>query len=68
VAARTGGKVLPPEKLSEVLRLLEERSDVKPISRYTRELRDAIHLSWLFAIVLVLLALEWFLRKRFGSS
>jgi hypothetical protein len=55
---------LDMEKLSEKLNL---RDDIKSISYSEKKLNDLINLKWIFFIILALISVEWFMRKRNGA-
>ncbi|MCW3084057.1 MAG: hypothetical protein JWP12_1423 [Bacteroidetes bacterium] len=52
------------EKLSEKL---NAREDIKTVSYSEKKLTDVINLKWIFFIVLALISMEWFMRKRNGA-
>jgi len=47
--------------------ILTNREDITPITYTERKYRDLVNLPWMFAGILVLITLEWFIRKRGGS-
>jgi hypothetical protein len=64
LAAMTGGKSLLPEQLPELIKELSKKGETLVQKHQTdRSLWDH---WWLFLLFLLLLALEWFLRKRWG--
>jgi hypothetical protein len=64
LAAMTGGESVPPEQLPELLqRLAEATEELEERTETKRTFWD----TWPFLLVLVgLLGVEWFLRKRWG--
>jgi hypothetical protein len=66
-AERSGGKMLMPSQLSQLPGLLAQRESLKPVSHSEVRLEDFIHLRWVFFLLLALLSIEWFLRRRNGS-
>jgi hypothetical protein len=61
-----GGKMYYPAGLTN-LQVDVEQLD-SPTVTYSREqLSELLHSKWIFFLLLVLLSLEWFLRKRNGS-
>lgn len=66
-AIRTGGSMIQPRDLLNLDELLTNRNDVKPISHIETKLEELIKFSWIFVLILLLLSLEWFIRKRNGS-
>jgi hypothetical protein len=64
IAARTGGAPVAPEQLSDLVeRLLKKSADLDVPQETKKTLWDT---WWMFLVVVVLLSVEWFLRKRWG--
>ena len=64
LATMTGGKSIAPEQLPSLLAELAKKTD-EFVER--RETKQSLYDSWgLFVPLLVLMASEWFLRKRWG--
>ncbi len=67
VSQKYGGQFLAPEQVSNIPQMLEELGTVKPIIYQTAQTRSVINLRWIFFLLLVLLSLEWGLRRYFGG-
>ncbi len=67
VSEKYGGQFLRPDQVSSVPQLLEDLGTVKPIIYQTAQTRSVINLRWIFFLLLLLLALEWGLRRYFGG-
>jgi hypothetical protein len=67
LANKTGGKLFYPNQIKELEKTLLENELIKPITYSQKQLSDLIDLKWVFFLVLGLLSIEWFLRKRSGS-
>ena len=64
LVAIAGGKVLAPEQLPQLLRDLAEQTDALEIQK---EVKRTLWDKWTFFLLLVgLLGIEWYLRKRWG--
>jgi N6-adenosine-specific RNA methylase IME4 len=64
LAATTGGKSLAPEELPELIRTLAADTQNLEVQRETKE---TFWDTWpFFLIVVALLSVEWYLRKRWG--
>ncbi len=65
LAAMTpGGKSLPPEELSKLIRSLTEHTEQLDVQRETK---TTFWDTWRFFLTIVaLLGVEWYLRKRWG--
>jgi hypothetical protein len=64
---RTGGNFYLSGNLNNLSEELKKRNDIKPVSYTQKKLSDVINLKWIFALLIVLLSAEWFLRKRNGA-
>ncbi len=64
---RTGGKLFYPDQLSDLLMQLDTLPSLKPVLYRSTRTREAIHLKWIFFLLLALFSLEWFLRRYWGS-
>ena len=67
LAKKHGGEMLLPHEMNKLPQLLEQRGDIKPVIYTQKKLRDLINLKWVFFLLLGLLSLEWFVRKRSGA-
>lgn len=63
----TSGKSFYPDQYEALVKAIEANELIKPVTYTSRQTSDIIHIKWLFALVLGLLATEWFIRKRNGS-
>lgn len=61
------GMMVHPNEMDKIVANIEEKGVVKPTIYTTNKTRSVINLKWLFASLVVLLGLEWFLRRYFGS-
>ena len=62
----SGGKMYFPSQLDSLASALQT-SQIKPVSYERETLASIINLRWIFFIILGLLAIEWFIRKRQGA-
>ncbi len=67
MANKSGGKMFYPADLKSLSNELLLRDDIKTISYSHYKLRNLVDWKLIFYILLALLTLEWFLRKRTGS-
>jgi len=66
LASRTGGKFYTPETANTFLDDLKSNPNFKPVS-FTDKYESALwNLPYILAAVILLFAMEWFLRKKFG--
>ena len=67
MAKAGNGKFFTLEQVPQLIKLLEEKNDIKAVIYNHVDVDDAINVKWIFFILLTLLSVEWFLRKYFGS-
>ncbi len=67
LAVNTGGKMYYPRSMDELAKDLLARDDLKTVSYTHYKLQDLVNMKLVFFILLGLLSLEWFIRKRSGS-
>lgn len=68
MAQQTKGKMYMPSQLLTIADDLEKSGMVKTISYEDRRFEEMINFKWIFAIVVGLLSIEWFFRKRNGEA
>jgi hypothetical protein len=64
---RHNGELFLPSETQKLIDALNKREDIKPVIYNTRKLEDLINLWWIFGLVMLLLSIEWFMRKRNGA-
>lgn len=67
IAQQSGGKMLYPNQLDELPKLIQANERIKTISFEDRQYEELINIKWIFFLILILLAIEWFTRKRHGE-
>lgn len=67
IAAKTGGKMVFPAQIESLEQLIRQKEDIVPISYTEEKLQDLVNLKWVFYLLMGLLTMEWFFRKRFGG-
>jgi hypothetical protein len=66
-AERNQGKMVQAAQIATLPDLIGKREDVKPVSHSETRLEELIRIEWIFVILLALLSVEWFLRRRNGT-
>ena len=61
------GEMVYPNDLKKLSEKLNAREDIKSVSYSEKKLTDLINVKWVFFLLLALLSLEWFMRKRSGA-
>ncbi len=67
IAQKHDGELIYANQLEQLTNKLANREDVKSVSYSEKKLNDLINLKWVFFLLLSLLSIEWFMRKRSGS-
>ncbi len=67
LAENSGGAMFSLSQTQEILSRLNTSETIKPVIYTVNQSESVINLKWLFAVLLSLLSLEWFLRKYNGG-
>lgn len=67
MAQQNGGKMVFPAQLQELAKLIKSNENVKSVSYEDRKFEELINLKLVFFLILALLTVEWFARKRSGE-
>jgi len=67
LANESNGQIIYPNNLEELEKLILENENIVPVSYSEKELKDLIHIKLLLFFIVILLSVEWFARKYFGS-
>ncbi len=67
IAKQSGGVMLLPSQISLLADLIRKNENIKTVVYEDRHYSDIIDVKWVFVLILGLLSLEWFLRKREGE-
>jgi hypothetical protein len=62
-----GGAMVYQKDMVALADSIKAKTSIKPIMYTTNKTQSAMNLKWIFGILIGLLALEWFLRRYFGS-
>ncbi|MCT4580526.1 MAG: hypothetical protein N4A35_03840 [Flavobacteriales bacterium] len=61
------GKMFYPNELKALAEEIYTQDNIVPISYTQQTVEDLIQWKWIFGLVILLLTIEWFLRKRNGG-
>jgi hypothetical protein len=61
------GEMFYPKQFSELLEKIKKRSDIRSVDYFQKRYNDLVNLPFIFFIIMVLLSVEWFLRKNHGG-
>lgn len=66
LSAGTNGKMYALSNIKDLETSILNNESIKPITYSQNETTELIDLKWIFALLLILLSTEWFLRKYHG--
>jgi hypothetical protein len=67
MSEQSGGKMLSADQMNDLPKMIKDMGTVKPIIFQNTTTRALISIKWLFALLLLMLSGEWFLRRYLGS-
>ncbi|HYV93629.1 MAG TPA: hypothetical protein VE978_17775 [Chitinophagales bacterium] len=67
LSGKTGGKLFYPSQLDELAKAIQSKEEIKPVLYSTTRTEPLINLRWLIIPILLLLAIEWGIRKFNGG-
>ncbi|RZL19653.1 MAG: hypothetical protein EOO89_02700 [Pedobacter sp.] len=67
MAKTSNGKMYMPKDLLKIVKDIESNEEIKTLSYENRKYEELINFKWLFVLIVSLLTLEWFFRKRNGE-
>jgi len=66
LASQSGGNFFLPGQASQLVDEIENSNQFKPVNYFQEMVNELLNLRWLFFVFLLLLSVEWFLRKYWG--
>jgi hypothetical protein len=66
ISMQSGGKLFYSGQEENLVKLIRQRSELKPKSFFKKELRDLVSFPIILLIITMLLSAEWLLRKYWG--
>lgn len=67
MANESKGLLLYPDELDKAIAFIQNNETIKPVVYRQQEIMDLIHLKWVFVFLLLLLTVEWGIRKYRGG-
>ena len=67
LSQKYGGKVFYPSDIASLSSEIQNSNKIKPVAYYTNETNSILNYRWLFGVLILLLAIEWFVRRYFGA-
>lgn len=66
MAKQSGGKLFYKGQMEQLQKEILASENIKSITYSHKQLTDLVNLQWIFYIILLMLSIEWFLRKYNG--
>ncbi len=67
ISINTGGQMFYPENASEIASVISNDNNIKTVMYQKAVTKPIIEWPWLLGIVILILAIEWFMRRYFGA-
>ena len=67
VANKYNGKMVLPSTMNELEQLIKENTAISSVIYEETDIKEIIHIKWIFFLILALISTEWFIRKRNGA-
>ena len=67
MAKVTGGQYFDKEHIADVAKVIQKNDNIKPIASYQKKYAMMLNSPWYLAAIVLLLGIEWFLRKWNGG-
>ena len=67
IAKQSDGVMLQPSQTGLLANLIRKNENIKTVVYEDKRYSDIIDVKWVFVLILGLLSIEWFLRKREGE-
>ncbi len=67
LSEKSGGKLFYLNQLQQLADLIKNKEEIKTVSFEQKRLDELISLKWIFFLLMTLLSIEWFVRKRSGG-
>jgi hypothetical protein len=67
MAKVTGGQYFDKEHIADVAKAIQKNDNIKPIASYQKKYAMMLNSPWYLAAIVLLLGVEWFLRKWNGG-
>jgi len=67
VANKYNGKMVLPPEMNELEQLIKENTAISSVIYEETDIKEIIHIKWIFFLTLALISTEWFIRKRNGA-
>ncbi|MDP1727173.1 MAG: hypothetical protein Q8M15_10355 [Bacteroidota bacterium] len=66
LAEQNGGSMFYPHQLDDLYKELTKNENIKPVIFEQNEVKELMHQKWIFALLILMMSSEWFIRKWNG--
>jgi len=66
LASQSGGTFFAGIQTDQLIDSLKDSNKLKPVSSFQEMITELLNLRWVFFVLILLLSVEWFLRKYWG--
>lgn len=67
LSEKLNGTMIYPNQLNQLAEIINKDNNITSIIYEETDLKELINLRWIFFVLLAIVSLEWFLRKRNGA-
>lgn len=67
LSKKFGGELIPPDSILNIANKIKVNPNIKPTQYSSYKTQSIINLRWIFGLLILLLTVEWFLRKYLGK-
>jgi hypothetical protein len=67
IAQTSGGKFFNRNELEKIVKEIKANDNIKPVASYQKKYSMLLNSPWYLAAIVLLLGIEWFLRKWYGG-
>lgn len=67
LSQKSNGEVFSAGQIEDLILKIEANENLKPVIYLNQTTKSVLDFKWIFALLTVLLGVEWFLRRYFGS-
>jgi len=67
LAKQSGGQFLLPSQVDQLADLIRKNDNIKTLVYEDKHYSDLVDLKWIFVLIVSMLGMEWFMRKREGE-
>ncbi len=66
LASQTGGAFYTPDQADEIIQQIKNSDSLKPVSYFQDMVSESLNMRKVFLVIIILLSVEWFLRRYWG--